>query len=571
MKIPENRLEFFQSLLKSSIAGRDGAFDNIGRWYAQYRGDKRQSSGVDASVVRNITYELIESQVSTEIPTPRVRAYNWSEENERLARRCELLLKNVRDSLPLERLNDIDERYTYIFGGSVFYLEWDEDEKREGVKGRIRVNVLNPECFIGQPGVFETDDMEYCFIRFNTPISEIERRWGLCEGADSLLERADDLSAVVNICFYRNRKGYVSIYVFSGDAELSFVDDYYGRKKKYCPDCLSEKEFCECGSEKSILKSADTELVRKDIVKSTGEIIPAKSRIPWYRPRKFPIAIRRNTSLDKSVIGQSDCEFIKDQQEEINRVLTRVHEKLMMAGVYPYKPEDCSFRYDNSIGGKVLNLTRADSPDSFGIVDTTPDISKDLEYAENIYDSAKRILGISDTYQGNSDAKALSGKAKELEISQAAGRLESKRAMKCALYSELDELIFEYMLAFSDDEKPLARKDAFGRIHNEAFSRYDFVKPTSDGKGYYYDDAFIFSAYNEKQGESRKEAWERNLENYKAGVFGAAGEAETLLRYWQAQERAHYPGAKENTEYFKIIINESDPKGAEGNEEQYEK
>ncbi|MBQ2686234.1 MAG: hypothetical protein IJF55_00695, partial [Clostridia bacterium] len=203
--------------------------------------------------------------------------------------------------------------------------------------------------------------------------------------------------------------------------------------------------------------------------------------------------------------------------------------------------------------------------------DTTPDISRDLEYAENIYDSAKRILGISDTYQGNSDAKALSGKAKELEISQAAGRLESKRTMKCALYSELDELIFEYMLAFSDDEKPLARKDAFGRIHNEAFSRYDFVKPTSDGKGYYYDDAFIFSAYNEKQGESRKGAWERNLENYKAGVFGAAGEAETLLRYWQAQERAHYPGAKENTEYFKIIINKSDPKGAEGNEEQYEK
>ncbi|MBQ2686344.1 MAG: hypothetical protein IJF55_01250, partial [Clostridia bacterium] len=212
MKIPENRLEFFQSLLKSSIAGRDGAFDNISRWYDQYRGDKRQSSGVDASVVRNITYELIESQVSTEIPIPRVRAYNWSEDNERLARRCELLLKNVRDSLPLERLNDIDERYTYIFGGSVFYLEWDEDERREGVKGRVRINVLNPECFIGQPGVYEIDDMEYCFIRFNTPISEIEKRWGLGEGADSLLERADDLSAVVNICFYRNESGYVSIF-----------------------------------------------------------------------------------------------------------------------------------------------------------------------------------------------------------------------------------------------------------------------------------------------------------------------------------------------------------------------
>ena len=32
---------------------------------------------------------------------------------------------------------------------------------------------------------------------------------------------------------------------------------------------------------------------------------------------------------------------------------------------------------------------------------------------------------------------------------------------------------------------------------------------------------------------------------------GNKEKAETLLRYWQFQERAHYPNAKENVEYFK--------------------
>ena len=260
---------------------------------------------------------------------------------------------------------------------------------------------MNPECFIPQPGVFDIEDMEYCFIRYKTPISEISRRWGISEeDASALCERSSDLSAYVNICFFKNENDYVSIYVYSGDAELSYIDDYYARKKKVCTGCSRDFGLCSCKSPDYMLTSSEYEMVNDDIKTSSGIIIPRGTKIPWYRPKRFPIVIRKNTSLDKSVFGQSDCEFIKDQQEEINRVLTRIHEKLMMAGVYPFKPDDCSFRFDNSIGGKVLNLGHADSYQNFGVLDTTPNISKDLEYIDKTYDAAKRILGISDTYQG---------------------------------------------------------------------------------------------------------------------------------------------------------------------------
>jgi hypothetical protein len=55
--------------------------------------------------------------------------------------------------------------------------------------------------------------------------------------------------------------------------------------------------------------------------------------------------------------------------------------------------------------------------------------------------------------------------------------------------------------------------------------------------------------------------WEKNLENLKSGTLGDPTDAATLLRYWQSQERAHYPYARENVEYFTEILK----KGYESN------
>lgn len=562
MIVDKERLTFFKELYKGAVSSDDFSSD-MKKWYSQYRGDFSVEGARDALVIRNITYELIESQVSSEIPVPVVSAELWSEENERNARKCELALMSMRNALPFERLNDMDERYTYIFGGSVWLVEWEENKRGSG-KGGIKVTGLDPTALVGQPGVYDVDEMEYLFIRYKTVKDELIGRWGLShEDAELLTEEGENHTVQVVICFYRNEKGYVSLYAFTGDTELAYFDDYYARKKETCALCGLERALCRCEKGEYTFVSAEYEVLDKDIRRNGKLPIAAGTKIPWYRPMHFPIVVRKNTSKRESVFGQSDCEFIRPQQLEINKILSRVHEKLVMSGVYPYKPDDCRFQFDNTVGGKVLNLAPGDSPHSFGVIDTTPDISKDLEYVKENYESAKRILGISDTYQGINDDTAISGRAKEIQVNQAAGRLRSKRAMKNYAYAEIYRRAFELMLAFDDEERPLAIKDALGRIEEDSFSRYDFIRRNSSDTGYYYDDAYLFSSASDEREEDRRMAWERNLENYKAGVFGAVNENITLLRYWQAQERAHYPGARENAEYFKNEISKNDGKASD--------
>ena len=48
--------------------------------------------------------------------------------------------------------------------------------------------------------------------------------------------------------------------------------------------------------------------------------------------------------------------------------------------------------------------------------------------------------------------------------------------------------------------------------------------------------------------------WEKNLKNLQAGTLGDPADPATLLRYWQNQERAHYPFARENVTYFFDMI-----------------
>ena len=80
---------------------------------------------------------------------------------------------------------------------------------------------------------------------------------------------------------------------------------------------------------------------------------------------------------------------------------------------------------------------------------------------------------------------------------------------------------------------------------------YDFLVFDAESGEYYYDDTFIFSSDLSAGNEfGREELWERNLENLKGGTLGDPSEPSTLLRYWQSQERAHYPGARDNVEYF---------------------
>ena len=585
MKLNEtqDRLAFFKDLYQKSKDKHAPLYERLLRYRAQYKGSRAiDRSSTEASVVRNITYELIESQVSTLIPTPAVEAKHYTEGNERCAKAIEHLCSSLRRELPFEKLNDIDERYTYVYGGSVWFVEWDAQSNRNGRAGAARISCLSPLDFIPEPGIFEIEDMEYCFLRFESTYADLSRRYDVpierFAEAGNDTETGDTVEMI--LAFWRGEDGYINAFAFAEDVILLDVEDYYARKGERCRVCGKTRSLCACAHPHYVLSSEEEEFLTEDLSLSSGGVIPALSpalrkegdtpdphallptRLPYYRPRRFPIVIRKNTSEEKSLFGQSDCEFIRPQQQQINKIESRILEKLMRSGVTPILPDDAEMTLDNSIFGQVIKLRAGDEKDRYGILDTTPAITQDITQSDRLYEHAKRILGITDTYLGMSDGTATSGYAKQVQVEQAAGRLESKRKMKQTAYAELDRILFEYHLAYADESRPISYKDAFGKQKNAIFNRYDFIVYRPETGKYEYNDDFLFSVdLGGGVEQRREELWQKNLENLTAGTLGDPADPATLLHYWLCQERARYPHAKENVEYFRTRIEEEQRKG----------
>ncbi len=573
-----DRLSFFRDLYENAKNNLSEVMDRLRIHYEQYKGsDEIDGSTERATAVRNITYEIIETQVNSDIPAPKVEAKRYSLHHDRNATGIERLCAKIRDELPFEELNDIDERYTYIYGGSVWLVEWDSGIVDAGERGGVRIHCISPRDFVPQPNIYRIDDMEYCFLRFVTTRDELCRRWGITASEAQLAAieqesgtRGDDDTVTVILCFWRDEEGEISRFAWSGDAVLSDVLHYYRRKAPHCAVCGGSNDTCTCAKPKMHLADIPDEVLTHDILLADGSLIPAEmpafaasgdplvptpTRLPYYLPRHFPIVIRRNTSCDNQLLGQSDCEFMRAQQQAINKVESRIMQKLMRSGVTPLVPEDATISLNNAVFGQVIRLRPGESAASYGTVDTTPNISQDIAQAERLYEQAKRIIGISDAYQGMDTLSNESGYSRQIRVKQAAGRLESKRRMKHTAYAALDRLIFEHYLAYADEPRLLSYTDCFGVKHQTTFNRYDFLEFDPQTNSYYYDDGYLFSVDLSGGVEGQREdMWEKNLTNLQAGTLGDTADPATLLRYWQNQERAHYPFARENVAYFMDII-----------------
>jgi hypothetical protein len=606
-----DKLSFFQDLYTNAKGKLEENFSKLNQHLAQYKGSTEidGENAVDAKLVRNITYELIESQVTGYIPSAKVDPRMHSEKNDRNALAIERLCSAICDEVGIEAINDLDERYTYTYGGSIFLVEWDESITTHNTVGDVKITNISPHNFIPQPNIFRVEDMEYCFVDFETTKESIMRKYDksleVAEQASNE-EGEDEDTATLHICYYRDENGKVCEYVFCGDTELLDIDDFYARKRKICTKCGKKEGLCTCEKPKFKLVSEEYEELDHDIeyegeviipmmsevikdgqvvteevtvpamqqngmpvfdVDANGNIMPMMTtqakpkmeatRLPFYRPDRLPIVIRKNTSQENSLLGQSDCEFIRPQQQAINKVESRILEKVIKAGVAPILPEDSSIVLSDAIFDRVIKVKPGQAAD-IGRLDMQVNISNDLAEAERLYDHAKRILGISDSFQGQHDSSAQSGKAKQLQINQASGRLDSKRRMKNFAYSELYEIIFKYYLAYADEPRPLSYKDRFGKVQNVMFNRYAFVERDEAGE-YYYNDSYLFSADPSADVEQdRMFLWEQNRLNLSSGAYGDPNSPQTRLTYWRNMEKAHYPYAHDIVEDLKAEIEQAE-------------
>ena len=610
MKIPaeQTKLEFFSNLYEE--AKNKSHSEDYARQMAQYKGDDAIDGSPDrATAVRNITYELIESKVSNEIPSPKVTPSSYNEQRHRCSLSTERFLSRERDRIDYEAINDLDERYTYIFGGAYYLAEWDDTAGDVAEHGAIRLRLLSPEDVVPQPNVYRIEDMDYIFVRYNTTRQAIEDRYGVVipeeEGNQDTerTEHTDDKDTVTVVVCYYKRDGRVCKYSWSGDTEIEDQDDFYARRNRKCKLCGRYDTQCECEKPAWETVPLDYEELDEDIIRPDGSVIPAlspevnengevvmqtvkrivrdpetgetitdpktglpmttdaeepkmvKTKIPFYKPTLFPIVARKNTSADRSLLGKSDCDTIRPQQQAINKVESRIMQKIMRASVTPVLPEDAQVSVNNQVFGQVIRLRPGESATQYGKVDTTPDIGADIAEAERLYQQAKMIVGITDSYQGVSEYSGQSGKAMQTLALQSAGRIESTRRMKRFAYSQLDAVMFQLALAFSDEPRNLRYTDAYGIEQNTQFSRYDFLEQNPDTGAWEYYDGFTFSAdASAAMEQDRQTMWETNLQNYQQGAFGLPGDPATLLRYWKMQERDHYPHASEQVAYFQQML-----------------
>lgn len=604
MQIESDKLIQMQGLYEDAYERYKPNLEEFKRRREQYLGSKKidtANGGTDeVNYVRNITFELIESQISTQIPPAQIRPYRFNAANHALAKTLEHYLNTEIDRLPFEKLNDIDERNAEIYGGSIWLVEWDDSITTRSTQGGLKVSVISPEDFIPQPFVTEVNDMDYSFVKSSDTYDNICRKYNVeredVEQANNEDNASDNQTVTVITCYYKDEKGLICKYTYADTLELEDIEDYWGRKTEKCAICGGTRQTCTCEKGKGVfeaseleedeitedlvffnglkyipsrtpvmengrIKTKDLEQIVKDEYGNTlvadigGTLVEQKliskvpvtkpTKVPFYKPSRFPIVIRKSISFGDDIFGLSGCDIIRDQQQTTNKLESRINEKTLNAGVTFTHGKKTKVDLTSDIFKTGIAIENLEEKNLFGIVDCKPDITGDMVRSENVYKHAQRTLGISDSYMGQEDSSADSGYAKQIQVQQTAGRFASKRVMKNAAYAEIYERMFQLTLAFADEPRPISYKDTFEGEKSEEFNRYAFLELDKAGE-WYYNDEFIFAtSKSEDLEKNRLTLWQEMTSNLRAGTLGNPTDIETLIYYWGIMDSLHYPRAAE--------------------------
>ena len=561
--------------------------------------------------VRNICAELIEAQVDSNIPAPKVTARR--KEDELKAKLIEDMLRNELDRMPFEKLNDMMERTVPIQGGAAFLLEWDNTQRTHTTVGELTVRVLHPRKIVPQDGVYTgIEDMDYVILKMPQTKEYIKRRYGVDvsdEGEEDPEIKGDDGSpsddmVTQYLAYYRNKNGGIGLFSWVTDYVLIDLEDYQARRLKKCATCGAmepaedlesldaptldgtppggqgtmtrrDRKTCPyCGGTKWESAEQDYEELPNPVMRSDGSTIGGMvervtldetmvdaiglpipmtvqepMRVPYYKPDIYPVILQKNVSVYGKFLGDSDIDKIADQQNSTNRREAKILDKLLKSGSFVTLPPAAHID-NNAKDMKTLRPDSAADMAMIGVYTLQGDVEQDLVYLSQIYEEARQVIGITDSFQGRADRTATSGKAKEFAAAQSAGRLESKRVMKNAAYAALFEAMFKFKLAYCDEPRPVTAHDDQGNPVYEEFNRWDFLERDEAGE-LYWNDQFLFSTDDTAPLANNREAmWQEVRMNLQTGAFGDPSQLQTLILFWSQMETLHYPMAAEAKQYL---------------------
>lgn len=516
--------------------------------------------------MRNVVAELIEAQVQSYFPMPKVSA--MCEEDEAAAKMIEDMLRAETDRMPMEDINDMMERLVPVQGGAGYLIEWDNTARQghKGGAGAIRITYLHPRQIIPQDGIYTgEEDMDYIFLILPQSREYIRRRYGVSvedegeefpevkgseEGADTS-DSADDMVSQV-VAYFRAEGGTIGRASWVGDTPLEYSEDYLARRLSHCKKCgraVLPGEECSCGGRGTVEAIEEYEERYTPPMRSDGTIVGEEVsiggvyRIPWYVPDRYPIIMQKNIADFGRFLGASDVDRIASQQNVINRLEAMIIEKLARAGSLVTLPKDARISVEGGENMKVVRLQNPQDVSYIGVYTLEGDATQDRLRLSETYEEMRQQIGITDAYQGRNDKSAKSGVAKEFAANQSAGRLESKSICKASAYGKLYEAMFKFALAYTDEPVPVPFRDSTGRIGYKMFNRFDFLEVDERGE-YVWNDNFIFSCDSASGLSQNREAmWQEIRQNFTSGAYGNPAELETLEIFWRKMDEQHYPGA----------------------------
>lgn len=554
--------------------------ENVTRWRKAYYGvlgalrEDGTESEVRGRTINKLVYEFVESKIDNNIPEPHMKPKYKSDIP--LVQVTEDYLKYKVDDIFSKYLNDRSERATYVDGTSWYKVWWDSLDNHYCSSGTPKVEVKLVDQIVPQPGIIDWRKLEYIFELEQVPLARIwdlyHRRITPVSNDASMTakhnEQADLSTITVITCYYLNEERIVGKFSWADHSRQVICNekDWQIRKLRTCTKCghiVPQAPECSvCGNKSFRYKNAEKEILSQDLkviynpydVGETDDeskkdeykvkdFLTAGTEIPYYVVRQLPFIPRPAVSSIESLYGISEASILLDSQDVSNKMYTKIVDKTLDSGAVLTKPN--RVKINNTGGGiKQVDIRSYEESQMVQLKQIQADTSQDIIAANLMRENAKAVSGVTESFQGKYDASATSGKAKEFSAMQAAGRLESLRVMKAAAFSGLYELVFKYLLAFSDDTQKFVKVLPDGNVKEEEWNKYMFLDKDEYGNIYYRDDFKFSSDPAATLATNRVAMWQEINSQFMQGAFGNITDTRTLKLYWNAMDMQQYPLAK---------------------------
>lgn len=554
--------------------------ENVTRWRKAYYGvlgalrEDGTESEVRGRTINKLVYEFVESKIDNNIPEPHMKPKYKSDIP--LVQVTEDYLKYKVDDIFSKYLNDRSERATYVDGTSWYKVWWDSLDNHYCSSGTPKVEVKLVDQIVPQPGIIDWRKLEYIFELEQVPLARIwdlyHRRITPVSNDASMTakhnEQADLSTITVITCYYLNEERIIGKFSWADHSRQVICNekDWQIRKLRTCTKCghiVPQAPECPvCGNKNFRYKNAEKEILSQDLkviynpydVGETDDeskkdeykvkdFLTTGTEIPYYVVRQLPFIPRPAVSSIESLYGISEASILLDSQDVSNKMYTKIVDKTLDSGAVLTKPN--RVKINNTGGGiKQVDVRSYEESQMVQLKQIQADTSQDIIAANLMRENAKAASGVTESFQGKYDASATSGKAKEFSAMQAAGRLESLRVMKAAAFSGLYELVFKYLLAFSDDTQKFVKVLPDGNVKEEEWNKYMFLDKDEYGNIYYRDDFKFSSDPAATLATNRVAMWQEINSQFMQGAFGNITDTRTLKLYWNAMDMQQYPLAK---------------------------